>query len=188
MPENNNMKNIAVFGGSWPRPGHPAYQEAYVLGEELAKAGYVVLNGGYIGTMEAVSRGARENGGHVIGFSCDEIERWRKVQPNPWVSEVKRFETLRSRLMAMVDTCDAAVALSGGVGTLAEVSMMWNHLLTLSIPLKPLILLGPQWEIVIDHFYSHMGDYVPQNQREYIKLASDIQNTLHILKGMPAGG
>jgi len=30
-----------------------------------------------MGTMEAVSRGAAEAGGHVIGVTCKDIERWR---------------------------------------------------------------------------------------------------------------
>lgn len=38
----------------------------------LAERGHIVLNGGYIGTMEAVSRGAAEAGGHVIGVTCEE--------------------------------------------------------------------------------------------------------------------
>ena len=72
---------ITVFGGSKPRPSQPAYQEALLLGQLLGSQGYTVLTGGYIGTMEAVSRGAAESGGHVIGVTCDEIERWRPVAP-----------------------------------------------------------------------------------------------------------
>ena len=78
---------VSVFGGSQPREGTTAYEEARKLGELLAKQGHVVLTGGYIGTMEAVSRGAAEAGGHVIGVTCEEIERWRKVGGNRWVKE-----------------------------------------------------------------------------------------------------
>ena len=111
-----NPKRITVFGGSQPRPGDPAYQEALRLGQLLGQAGYAVLTGGYIGTMEAVSRGASENGGHVIGVTCDEIESWRPVKPNPWVQEELRFPTLRQRLYALIDECHAALALPGGIG------------------------------------------------------------------------
>ena len=47
---------ITVFGGSSPRAGEPAYQEALQLGSILGQARHTVLTGGYIGTMEAVSR------------------------------------------------------------------------------------------------------------------------------------
>ena len=55
--------NISVFGGSQTKEGDAAYAEARELGALLAQRGHTVLTGGYIGTMEAVSRGAHEAGG-----------------------------------------------------------------------------------------------------------------------------
>ncbi len=65
---------VSVFGGSQPKEGDAAYTEAQELGRLLAERGHTVLTGGYIGTMEAVSRGANEAGGHVIGVTCEDIE------------------------------------------------------------------------------------------------------------------
>jgi predicted Rossmann-fold nucleotide-binding protein len=79
------IKRVSVFGGSSSKPGDIDYENACKLGKYLGDAGYIVLTGGYIGTMEAVSRGVVENGGHTIGVTCDEIERWRPVGPNSWV-------------------------------------------------------------------------------------------------------
>ena len=70
-----------------------------------------MLTGGYIGTMEAASRGAAEAGGHVIGVTCQEVETWRRVTPNAWVLEEWRYPTLHERLLALIDGCDAAIAL-----------------------------------------------------------------------------
>ena len=78
---------ISVFGGSQPKEQDTAYGEAVELGKLLAQRGHVVLTGGYIGVMEAVSRGAKEAGGHVIGVTCEDIEAWRAVRPNSWVME-----------------------------------------------------------------------------------------------------
>ena len=114
--------NITVFGGSHPKIGSPAYAEAYELGKLLAQAGHAVLTGGYIGTMEAVSCGAAEAGGHVIGVTCDEIEKWRGVKANAWVREERHFQTLEQRLIELVHACDAAIALPGGPGTLTEIA------------------------------------------------------------------
>ena len=55
--------NISIFGGSQPKEGDIAYAEAQELGKLLAQRGHTVLTGGYIGTMEAVSRGASDAGG-----------------------------------------------------------------------------------------------------------------------------
>src|SRR5262245_61788773 len=110
--------NISVFGGSQPKEGSPAYYEAMELGRLLAQRGHTVLTGGYIGTMEAVSRGAHEAGGHVIGVTCEDIETWRPIKANRWVKEERRMKTLVERLHALIHESDAAMALPGGAGTL----------------------------------------------------------------------
>ncbi|HLE92709.1 MAG TPA: LOG family protein, partial [Anaerolineales bacterium] len=117
---------ITVFGGSQPKEGDAAYAEAQDLGRLLAERGHTVLTGGYIGTMEAVSRGACEAGGHVIGVTCEDIEAWRPIKANAWVKEEIRKKTLIERLHALIHDSDAALALPGGAGTLAEISLMWN--------------------------------------------------------------
>ena len=118
---------VSVFGGTHTRPGDKDYDEAVRLGRLLGERGCTVITGGYIGVMEAVSRGAAEAGAHVIGVTCDEIERFRPGKPNAWVKEEQRFPDLVQRLNALIEGCDAAIALPGGVGTLAEIMTTWNH-------------------------------------------------------------
>jgi uncharacterized protein (TIGR00730 family) len=173
---------ITVFGGSKPRPGEPAYAQAQRLGELLAEAGFTIQNGGYIGTMEAVSRGAAEKGGNVIGITCAQIEAWRPVSPNPWLSEEIRFETLQERLLALINTCDGALALPGGPGTLTEISLMWNLLLTESISARPLIAIGPGWKATFENYYAQLGDYVPQEHRQWLIFAEDIEDAVRGLR------
>src|SRR6186997_1832879 len=98
---------ISVFGGSEPKESTPAYAEAMELGRMLAERGHTVLTGGYIGTMEATSRGAHEAGGHVIGVTCEEIERWRPRTANQWVKEEIRKETRIERLHTLIHESDA---------------------------------------------------------------------------------
>lgn len=169
------MKRVTVFGGSLPLPGEPAYLEAVRLGRLLAQAGWTVLTGGYIGTMEAVSRGAAEAGGHVIGVTCTEIENYRTGKANPWVHEVVHRETLRERIHTMMTECDAALALPGGVGTLTEVAFMWNHLLTGATPPRPLILIGSGWKDTLAAFLAAQDRYVPAAQRSLLSYAPNIE-------------
>src|SRR5574339_491820 len=114
---------ISVFGGSQPKEGDTAYAEAMELGRLLAQRGHTVLTGGYIGTMEAVSRGAHQAGGHVVGVTCEDIEKWRNVGANRWVKEERRKKTLFERLQGLIEGCDAALALPGGPGTLTEIAL-----------------------------------------------------------------
>ena len=173
--------NITVFGGSQPAEGSPAYLEAYLLGQQLAEAGHAVLTGGYIGTMEAVSRGANEAGGHVIGVTCSEIERWRSVGANRWVQEERKFETLRQRLDALIDGCDAAIALPGGPGTLTEIALMWNLMIVDAIPRRPLILVGHGWQAMFDQAYSELDSYFVPKQRALIQFAPNIFTAARLL-------
>jgi uncharacterized protein (TIGR00725 family) len=173
---------VTVFGGASPKPGEPAYDQAQRLGKLLGEAGHTVLTGGYMGTMEAVSCGAAEAGAHVIGVTCDEVENWRQVACNRWVSQELRFPTLRQRLFALIENCDAALALPGGPGTLAEVSLMWNHLLIEAIPPRPLILIGPGWKSTIDAFFSALGDYTPARHRRWLSFAETVDAAVPMLE------
>ena len=173
--------NITVFGGSHPKPGDNAYAEALKLGYLLGSAGHNVLTGGYIGTMEAVSRGTLEAGGYVIGVTCDQIEQWRPVAPNPWINEERRFPTIRQRLFALIDDCDAALALPGGVGTLTEISVMWSHMQTLSISTRPLVLIGPGWKTVIESYFDILGEYIPDQHRDLLAFAPDVESAVELL-------
>lgn len=166
---------ITVFGGSAPKPGRPAYQEALTLGKLIGQDGHTAITGGYIGTMEAVSRGCAEAGGHVIGVTCDEIEAWRPVKPNQWVLEEQRFPTIHQRLLTLIEICDAAFALPGGVGTLAEIAMMWNQMQTEAILARPLILIGAGWEATFQAMFSGLDGYVSQAHQTYITLAPTVE-------------
>jgi len=173
---------ISVFGGSQSKPGDETYQQAYLLGRLLAQAGHSVMTGGYIGTMEAVSRGAAESGAHVIGVTCDEIERWRPVGANQWVKEERRFPTLRERLFYLIENCDAAIALPGGIGTLAEISEMWSHMQSRAIAIRPLVLIGQGWKDTLNMFIMSFSEFIPQEYRRLVKCAETIEEALALLE------
>lgn len=172
---------ITVFGGSLPQPDSQAYQDAYTLGNKLASSQHVVMTGGYIGTMEAVSKGASDAGGHVIGITCEEIENWRPVKANRWVKEEIHCKTLMDRLDRLVRTCDAALALPGGPGTLAEISLTWNLMIIRAIPPKPLLLIGEEWHSVMDQLFNSLGEYIPRTQQELILFAHDEAKAIDLI-------
>lgn len=172
---------VAVFGGANARPQDESYLLAVALGAGLAKAGHTVMTGGYIGMMEAVSKGAAEAGGHVIGVTCDEIESFRPLKPNKWVQEEWRYVTLFDRLLNLVNRCDAAIALPGGVGTLAEITILWNQVLIHAIPPKPLILIGSGWKVTFETLLLSQNDYIASHDRDLITFVPDINTALRSL-------
>ena len=173
--------NITIFGGSQPKPGSPAYEQAYELGKMLALSGHTVLTGGYMGTMEAASRGAHEAGGHVIGVTCADIEAWRGSRANAWVKEERRFANLQERLNELIRACDAAIALPGGPGTLAEIALTWNLMIVDSIPHKPLILVGEGWKNVLETFRRELGMYTTHDQEKLITFAATIHEASELV-------
>jgi uncharacterized protein (TIGR00730 family) len=173
---------VSVFGGSQPTEGDRAYEQACELGKLLAERGHTVLTGGYIGTMEAVSRGACEAGGHVIGVTCAEIERWRGVGANRWVKEELKKETLVERLQTLVQDCDAALALPGGPGTLTEIALTWNLMIVQALPRRPLILIGDGWQNVFDQVFASLGGYTSESQRALLHFAPDERTAVDVLE------
>lgn len=148
----DNGQTVAVFGSSRRDEDSALYAEAYELGRLLANEGYAVLSGGYSGSMGAVSRGAAEAGGRVIGVTCALFD---PLPPNRWVTEEVKAADLMERLAIMMQRADCFVAVRGGIGTLSEVTLAWSLLQTRSLRGKPLILLGDDWQPVLDALRRH---------------------------------
>jgi uncharacterized protein (TIGR00730 family) len=131
------MRIISVFGSSSPKPDSADYEEARDLGARLAQAGFAVCSGGYYGVMEAVSRGAREAGGHAIGLTSP----FYRLQPNPYLNEQVEIERWQDRLFSLIEKGDGYVVLKGGTGTLLELSAVWESLNKRAIPSRPCVAM-----------------------------------------------
>ncbi len=145
------MKTVTVFGSSIPGPGTPLYAEALRLGKMLAEGGFAVANGGYGGLMEATARGARQAGGHTVGVTCT---LWPS-KANEWIEEEIRTASFSERLVTLIESGDAYVVMPGGTGTLAELAIAWEMMNKSSLlrtvgGRKPLLVIGPYWQPVIE--------------------------------------
>ena len=134
---------IAVYGSSTVDERDPSWRLAYELGRELGSAGADVMTGGYGGAMAAVSRGAHEAGGHVIGVTVELFEKRGPV--NPWVRERVHTPDLFERLRHLVHTADGFVAVAGSIGTLTELFLVWTLVSVDGRDAAPIVLMGPQW-------------------------------------------
>ena len=136
------QKVVCVFGGYRPKRGELEYELAYGLGRRIAESGWALLNGGYGGTMEAGARGAREQGGRVIGVTLASFTKGH----NQLSHEIHHAADLWQRIQWMIDKSDAYIALPGNTGTLAEVGMAWECVFKGFIRPRPLILLTEFWQ------------------------------------------
>jgi uncharacterized protein (TIGR00730 family) len=146
---------VSVFGTARSREGDADYEEARRLGALLAAAGHTVCTGGYAGAMEAVSRGAHEAGGHVVGITLEPWTLSLQLSANRWVREEVATANLFTRLERLL-LGEAFVAVHGGAGTLAEVALAWNLLQTRDLSPRPLILIGPHWRALVELFPEHL--------------------------------
>lgn len=159
----NTQKIISVFGSSSPRPGSADYEAARTVGRLLAQAGFAVQTGSYAGVMAAASQGASEAGGHVIGVGCIQIEQYRPIPPNEWVKEQITHATLRERLFYLVDRCDGAIIMPGGIGTLSELALMWSFVQTGEISPRPIVAVGGLWQRTLAAFIDE-SYVIPKHQ------------------------
>lgn len=143
------MKTITVFGSSQVDSSHHVYRDAECIGEELARAGFAVMSGGYRGVMEAVSKGARAAGGVVIGVTTDQISHQFSVQPNIFLDETVNHRDLRDRLLYMVEKADGYLAMPGGIGTLHEIAETWELMRIGGVPRRPFVCYGRMWAEVV---------------------------------------
>lgn len=92
---------------------------AYEIGQLLAKAGATVLNGGGIGVMEAVSAGAHEAGGLVVGIRPGPDDS----DANPHLDVVLATNLGEARNAILVWSADAVIVVGGSSGTLSELAL-----------------------------------------------------------------
>jgi uncharacterized protein (TIGR00730 family) len=140
-----NAFEVGVLGSAHIEPPDRRWDEARELGALLARGGYTVVTGGYGGLMAAVSQGAHENGGKVIGLP---MRHWGRLEPNVWNAELRWADSYGSRLEHLL-TCRAVIALPGGVGTLSELSVAWAAAQTEANP-PAIVALGDCWPPMIE--------------------------------------
>jgi uncharacterized protein (TIGR00730 family) len=171
---------VSVFGAAFLEPGSAAEDLARRTGAAIARRGWSAATGGYGGTMAAVSRGAAEAGGHVIGVTCDTLTRAGRMK-NEWVQEEVRCPTVRDRLHTLAEIGDAYLALDGGIGTLAEIAFCWNQIQTGELAPRPIILIGAVWHASFAAFFQAAKSYLKEQEIHLLTFAASPEEAVQAL-------
>lgn len=171
-----NEKIVTIFGGSRCGEHTPEYKEAKTLGEKLAEAGFTICTGGYLGVMEAASRGAREKGGRVFGIVMNQF----KSEPNRYLTDKVASRHFYERLQNLIERSVGFIALRGGMGTVTEISLVWNKLQTGVIDKRPLVLMGGCWKPVIGSFQQNL--VVSDQDVSLLNFADTVEEAVEIIK------
>src|SRR5881296_1498814 len=150
---NRDQRIVTIFGGSKCRESDLEYAQALRVGELLADAGLTICTGGYSGVMEAASRGAHEHDGHVIGITMNQF----KSEPNRYLTQKVPSEHFYERLQRLIVQSVGYIALRGGMGTVTEISLVWNKMQTGVLERRPLVLLGDCWPPIVREWQRHLA-------------------------------
>lgn len=153
MIEKTQDKIVTIFGGSRCNRDSAEYGQAREVGGRLAEAGFTICTGGYLGVMEAASLGAHERGGRVFGIVMNQF----KGEPNRYLTDKVATNHFYERLQNLIERSVGFIALRGGMGTVTEVSLVWNKLQTGVIQKRPLVLLGDCWKPVVDCWQTNLA-------------------------------
>jgi uncharacterized protein (TIGR00725 family) len=111
------MKMIGVIGAG--SCNSETYEQAREVGAGIAKTGAILVCGGLGGVMEGACRGACEAGGQTVGI----LPGPDKVHANPHVTIPVVTDLGHARNIVIVRSSDLLIAISGGYGTLSEISI-----------------------------------------------------------------
>ena len=143
---------VTIFGGAKCGESDTEYAQARRVGELLADAGYTICTGGYLGVMEGASRGAHERGGRVLGITMNQF----KAEPNRFLTDKVATAHFYERLQLLITRSVGFIAIRGGMGTVTELSLVWNKIQTRVIGPRPLVLLGDCWPPIVREWQKHL--------------------------------
>lgn len=119
--KNYICKAVTVYCSSSEHVDNIYIDTAQEMGRLIGENGYTLVFGGCkVGLMGAVSAGAREKGGKVIGIALKKFVIMGICDPK--ISEMYTVEDIWSRKKILEETGDAYVSLPGGFSTLEEIT------------------------------------------------------------------
>jgi predicted Rossmann-fold nucleotide-binding protein len=103
--------------------------------------------------MEAASQGASEQGGRVLGIVMNQF----KAEPNRFLTDKVATPHFYERLQRLITRSVGFIAIRGGMGTVTELSLVWNKIQTGVIGPRPLVLLGDCWPPIVRAWQEHLA-------------------------------
>lgn len=156
---NKTIKTICVFASASDNIDNIYFKAAHELGSEIANNRYDVIYGGSnLGLMGEVTSSARLRGSEIIGVMPEKLYNLG-IHPG----ECSRFiltKGMRERKAKMDELSQALIALSGGFGTLEELTEMIVQK-QLGYNNKPIVLLNTNG--FYDNLVKFFDDIINQN-------------------------
>lgn len=142
---------VAVFGSARIKKNDKVYKQVFALAKEIGKHKFDIVTGGGQGLMGAATEGHAEGDPKKESDSIGLTIRlpW-ETKPNKHLEIKEHFNKFSSRLDAFMNLSSVVVLMPGGVGSCLEFFYTWQLIQVQHICPIPVILVGKQWEALID--------------------------------------
>lgn len=151
QPSKRERYRVTIFGSARAKPGTFVYDEVKRVAAALAEMGCDIITGGGPGLMQAANEGAAAVNAPERNRSVGiRVDLPFEQEVNPFVEQAFEHKTFFTRLHHFVLTSDAFVVVPGGIGTVLELTMIWQLLQVKHVHDTPLILVGKMWAGLVD--------------------------------------
>ncbi|HKB88718.1 MAG TPA: LOG family protein [Patescibacteria group bacterium] len=180
--EKKYIKNIAFFGDADISEADETYKQAFDTAELLAKEGYVIVDGGGPGVMEAATSGATKGGGKTISVTFDPVNA--PGFEGKYIGNVTNQEVVTTnyieRMFKLMEYSDVFIIFKGGSGTISEFGTAWVLAKLYYGRHKPFILFGEFWIEIIDALKKNM--YIDAKEMSVFEICRTKEEALVAIK------
>ena len=152
------VKRVAFFGYADAKPKSKLYQEAWATAKLLAEHGYIIVNGGGPGVMDASTQGAIAGRGDTLAVTFDAKDApgfEGRYSKNVVKREIKTKNYIE-RMFKLMENSDTFIIFQGGTGTLSEFATAWVLARLYYGHHKPFVLYGEFWKEIIKVLAKYM--------------------------------
>ncbi|HET7099462.1 MAG TPA: LOG family protein [Patescibacteria group bacterium] len=176
------IKNIAFFGDADISEADETYKAAFDTAELLAKEGYVIVDGGGPGVMEAATSGAEKVNGKTVSVTFDPTNA--PGFEGKYIGNVTDEEIVTTnyieRMFKLMENSDVFLIFKGGSGTISEFGTAWVLAKLYYGHHKPFILFGDFWIEIIDVLKKNM--YIDAKEMAVFEICRTKEEVLATIK------
>jgi predicted Rossmann-fold nucleotide-binding protein len=169
-PTKQSKFRVTIFGSGIISHEHPVYALVRELSAQLTRMSCSIITGGGQGLMEAANEGTslgkRLSQTRSMGMR---VHLPFNEEDNSFVTQLYEHGTFFSRLHHFVLLSEAFIIVPGGIGTVLELSMVWQLLQARKMEQTPLILIGNMWTELMEWGRKHMlkPDFILANPNDF---------------------
>lgn len=184
LPKKQLIRQVAFFGDASIPKGDSEYVAAFEVAQLLAQEGYVIVNGGGPGIMDASTQGAESVQGETVAvtFAPKEAQSFegRYLRNLDRVDEEIVTNDYIRRMFALIEHSDIFIIFKGGSGTLSEFGTVWVLANIYYGHHKPFILYGSHWWEIIDVIQKNMN--IDEQEMNCFKIVESKEDALRSIE------